>query len=194
MKTKIMKLAFALLVALALVAGSLPRSAQAAVKCVAYYTVQEGDTTPKISQTYGLKWREIADANDLERAWKPVAGTYLCIPEDNTSKNSTGSGLSTTTSVPSDGKASYTAQAAGRKITINTSNFSKKQVFYVKVRDADQKIGGWTKIGTLRLPKNTTKSQTFTLPDSLRNKMYLDVCLKNASTDELICRTILHTN
>jgi hypothetical protein len=194
MKTHYMKLAFAVLIALALVTGSLPRSANAATKCVEYYTVQEDDTTPKISQTFGLKWREIADANDLERAWKPVPDTYLCIPAaDGAAKRSSGGGLSTTTSVPSDSKASYSAEVVGRKVTINTSNFSKKQVFFVKVRDANQNIGGWLKVGTLRLPKNTAKTQTYPLPDGLRDKLYIDVCLKNASTDELICRKVLHT-
>jgi LysM repeat protein len=194
MKANYMKLTFALLIALAIVAGSLPRSARAAAKCTAYYTVQEGDTTPRISQTFGLKWREIADANDLERAWKPVPGTYLCIPaEESTTSGSSGSGLSTTSTVPSDNRASYSAEVAGRKVAISGSNFTKKQVFFVKVRDADQNVGGWLKVGTFRIPKSTTKTQTYQLPDALRDKLYIDVCLKNASTDELICRTVLHT-
>ena len=194
MKTQYLKIAFALTIALALAVGAFPQIAQAAVKCVAYYTVQEGDTTPKISHTFGLKWREIADANKLDRAWKPVEGTYLCIPEGGSSKTSSkSSGLSTTTTVPSDNKASFSAQVGGRKVTVNLSNFTKKQVFFVKVRDANQNVGGWTKVGTFRLPKNTTGSKTYQLPDSLRNKLYIDVCIKNASTDELICRTVLNT-
>lgn len=195
MKTHYLKFVFALMITFALVGGSFPQNALAATKCVAYYTVTEGDTTPKISHTFGLKWREIADANKLERAWKPVAGTYLCIPtEGSTKKSSSGSGLSTTTTVPSDSKASYSAQVAGRKVTVSASNFTKKQVFFVKVRDGSQKIGGWTKIGTFRIPKKTTKSQSYQLPDDLRSKVYIDVCLKNANTDELICRTVLNTN
>lgn len=194
MKNRYLKIAFALFFALALVVGAFPQDAQAAVKCVAYYTVQEGDTTPKISHTFKLKWREIADANDLERAWKPVSGTYLCIPEGGSSETgSKSSGLSTTTKVPSDSKASFTAQVGGRRVTVNLSDFTKKQVFFVKVRDAAQNVGGWTKIGTFRIPKSTTSSKVFQLPDSLRSKLYIDVCLKNASTDELICRTVLNT-
>ena len=194
MKTHTLKFVFALTIALALVAGAFPQNAQAVVKCVAYYTVQEGDTTPKISKTFGLKWREIADANKLERAWKPVEGTYLCIPEGGSSKTSSkSSGISTTTTVPSDSKASFTSQVGNRKVTVNLSSFTKKQVFFVKVRDASQNFGGWTKIGTFRVPKNTTASKSYQLPDALRNKLYIDVCLKNASTDELICRTVLNT-
>ncbi len=194
MKTHTIKFVFALTIALALVAGAFPQNAQAAVKCVSYYTVQKGDTTPKISHTYGLKWREIADANKLERAWKPVAGTYLCIPDGATVKEgSSGSGISTTTTVPSDKKASFSAQVGNRKVTVNLSSFTKKQVFFVKVRDAAQNFGGWTKIGTFRVPKSTTASKSYQLPDALRNKLYIDVCLKNASTDELICRTVLNT-
>lgn len=193
MRPHFVKTGFALLLALALVAGSFPHNALAATKCVAYYTVQEGDTTPKISKTFGLKWRKIAKANDLQLAWKPVPGTYLCIPaEESTASKTSGSGLSTTTSVPSDSNASFSAQAIGNKITITGAGFKNKQVFNVKVRDAKKNVGGWVKVGLFKIPKNTTKTQSYPLPDALRNDLYLDICLKNASTDELICRTVLH--
>jgi hypothetical protein len=193
-KPHFVKTGFALLLALALVASSFPTYVLAATKCVAYYTVKEGDTTPKISKTFGLKWREIANANDLELAWKPVPGTYLCIPaEGSTTGGTSGSGLSTTTSVPSDSKASFSAQAAGNKITITGAGFKNKQVFNVKVRDADRNAGGWVKVGLFKIPKNTTKTQSYPLPDELRDDLYLYICLKNASTDELICRKVLHT-
>jgi len=192
-RSHFVKTGFALLLALALVSTSFPANALAATKCVAYYTVQEGDTTPKISKTFGLKWREIANANDLELAWKPVPGTYLCIPaESSTTGGTSGSGISATTSVPSDSKASFSAQAAGNKITITGAGFKNKQVFNVKVRDADQNAGGWVKVGLFKIPKNSTKTQSYPLPDELRDDLYLDICLKNASTDELICRTVLH--
>jgi LysM repeat protein len=181
------------LIALALLAGSFPANALATTKCVAYYTVQEGDNTPKISKTFGLKWRQIAKANDLELAWKPVPGTYLCIPaEGSTASGTSGSGLSTTTSVPSDSNASFSAQAVGNKITINAAGFKNKQVFIVKVRNAHQNAGGWLKVGLFKIPKKTAKTESYSLPQSLRDNLYLDICLKNASTDELICRTVLH--
>lgn len=194
MNTHPVKLAFAFLVAIALIAGSFPQTAQAATVCASYYTVQEGDTTPKISHTFGLKWREIADANDLDKVWKPVAGTSLCIPAEGsaTTTGTSGSGITTTTSVPSDSKASYSAQAVGKNVNITGSNFTKKESFFVKVRDASQNVGGWIKIGNFKIPKNTTKTQSFQLPDSLRSKLYLDVCLKNAMTDEVLCRTVQH--
>jgi LysM repeat protein len=193
-KPSFWKTGFAILIALALIAGTLPLSASAATKCVAYYTVQEGDTTPKISKTFGLKWREIAKANDLELAWKPVPGTNLCIPAEGSATSGTsGSGISTTTSVPSDSNASFSAQAAGNKITITGAGFKNKQVFNVKVRDAGQNSGGWVKVGLFKIPKNTTKTQSYVLPDALRDDLYLQICLKNASTDELICRKVLHT-
>jgi len=191
--TNFLKAVFAILIALALVAGTLPISALAATRCVAYYTVQEGDTTPKISKTFGLKWREIANANDLELAWKPVPGTNLCIPaEGSATGGKSGSGLSTTTTVPSDSNASFSAQAIGNKITITAAGFKNKQVFNIKVRDADQNAGGWVKLGLFKIPKKTTKTQSYPIPSALRDNLYLDICLKNASTDELICRTVLH--
>lgn len=193
MSPRFVKTGFALLLALALVAASFPTNVLAAAKCVAYYTVKEGDTTPKISKTFGLKWREIAKANDLELTWKPVPGTYLCIPaEGSITRGTSGSGISTTTSVPSDRNASFSAQAAGNKITITGAGFKSKQVFNVKVRDADQNAGGWVKLGLFKISKKTTKSQSYPIPDGLRDDLYLDVCLKNTTTDELICRTVLH--
>jgi len=192
-KPHFVKTGFALLLALALVSASFPANVLAATKCIAYYTVQEGDTTPKISKTFGLKWREIANANDLELAWKPVPGTYLCIPaESSTAGGTSGSGLSATTSVPSDSNASFSAQVIGNKITITGAGFKNKQVFNLKVRDADQNTGGWVKLGLFKIPKKTTKIQSYPLPSALRDNLYLDICLKNASTDELICRTVLH--
>lgn len=194
MKIHYLKLAVASFIVLALVAAALPHAALAATTCSSYYTVVEGDTTPKISHTFGYKWRDIADANDLDRAWKPVAGTQLCLPAGSTKvKSSSKAGVTTDTSVPSDSKASFSAQVNRKQVTITASDFTKKQVFFVKIRDANERTGGWTKIGNFKIPKNSAKTQTYQLPQGFRDTAYIDVCLKNASTDELICRTVLNT-
>jgi len=202
MKTRYLKIALFVLITMAFVAGALPQKAVAA-QCVDYYTVREGDTTPKISQTYGLKWREIADPNGLPRYWKPVEGTELCIPPggDTSSSSSTtttsssttsSTTLSSGTSVPGYTNAIFTAGVVGNKVTVNGSNFPKKASFFVKVRDGNARIGGWEKLGTFNIPKKTNKQQTYTLPKDLKGSIYIDVCLKNASTDELVCRKVLH--
>ncbi len=195
MKSKYLTIVMAVLLTLAFVAGAFPHNASAAVKCVAYYTVKEGDTTPKISHVHGLKWRDIADANDLERAWKPEEGVRLCIPAGgsvSTSTDEESTGLTTTTSVPSDSRGKFTAEVYGNRIYITTTNFANRRAYYLKVRDAEESIGGWEKLGSFKASKNTTETRLYTLPKDLRDAFYLDVCLKNATTDDLVCNTVLH--
>ena len=192
MISKLGKIGLVALFVFVLLAGSAPQNASAATTCRTYYIVQDGDTTPKISHTFDLKWREIADANELPYTWKPVAGTKLCIPGEESSDNSSSVSSSPSTSIPEDNKANYSAKVVGKNVYITMSNFSKKQAYYVKVRDGTSWIGGWEKIGTVKVPKKTTVSKRFTLPQDLKGAIYIDVCLKNATTDSLVCRTVLH--
>jgi LysM repeat protein len=191
MFSKLGKIWLVVLFVFVLIAGNTPQNASAATTCRTYYVVQEGDTTPKISHTFDLKWREIADANDLPYTWKPVTGTKLCIPGDESSSSSSSSS-STSTSFPEDSKASYTAKVVGKNVYITLSNFSKKQAYYVKVRDGTSWIGGWNKIGTVKVPKKTSVTKRYTLPEDLKGAIYIDVCVKNATTDSLVCRTVMH--
>lgn len=155
--------------------------AQAKVKCVAYYTVKEGDTTPKIAHTFGLKWGEIANANDLEYPYKLKPGLRLCIPEEGSVEKS----KSTT-------KGTVTVTSRGNLITITASGFSKKGSYYVKVRDVSTEVGGWHKLGKLSVPKKSSVTGYYVLPKQLKGSIYLQVCLKEGTTDEKICRVVLH--
>ena len=192
MFSKLGKIGLVVLFVFVLIAGSFPQNASAATTCRTYYVVQDGDTTPKLSHTFDLKWREIADANELPYTWKPVAGTKLCIPGEESSDSSSSVSSSPSTSIPEDSNASYSAKVVGKNVYITMSNYSKKQAYYVKVRDGTAWIGGWEKIGTVKVPKKTTVSKRFTLPQDLKGAIYIDVCLKNATTDSLVCRTVLH--
>jgi len=181
MKTDLLRkfahLAVSALLVAAMLAAFLPQPVQAAT-CARYYTVKEGDTTPKIAHTFDMKWGRIADANDLEYPYKLKVGQILCIPGEATTD--TGENIS------------YTVTARGTAITVKVTNPPTKRAYYVKVRDVTAGAGSWYKLGSFKVKKNATNSQVFSVPKDLRSKLYLQVCLKNASTNELTCRTVLH--
>lgn len=184
------RILFSVLLTLAVLAASLPQPALAAplaaTTCVTYHTVKSTDTAPRIAHTYGLKWREIAKANDLEYPYKLEEGQRLCIPPEGTSTSTT------TTSYTITGKTKVSVTIVGRRVFVTASDFAVRSTFQVKVREATASIGGWHKIGPLRLNKNTTLTSVYTLPDELRSTPLISVCLKNMTTDELICRNAPH--
>ena len=159
---------------LAVLAAVLPQSVLAKTPCDYYYKVKEGDTTPQIAHTFGLKWKEIALANNIKDPSKLKVGQILCIPpKDFTTENTI-------------------VTVIGKRIQITASGFLEKNVFYVKVRDGSVGVGGWYKIGTFKINKNKKVTETYSLPNELSRALYITVCLKNATTDELICRTVVH--
>lgn len=194
MKTKqlnITILAISIFAAIALLMAFLPQPAQAAT-CVAYYVVKEGDTTPYIAHTFGLKWGEIADANDLEAGDKLVVGTRLCIPPtDSGTSPATGGG--TSTYLPeTDSKARFSVTISGNKMFLNLSKFSINHVYLVKVRDAQVGVGGWEKLEKIKIKKTTTYNLVINVPKDLRDTLFLSVCLKDQTSDELVCRTAIN--
>lgn len=168
---------FALVSILAPLAFAAP--AQAAVVCRAYHTVVEGDRTPTIAHTYGLRWREIAKANNLEDMEKLIVGTVLCIPSDDAITNQ------------NKPKTTLIAYTVNHRLTLTASGGDHKYVYIVKVRDLTSGVGSWEKIGRLKVNKKSTATASFTIPDKFKSAIYLEVCLKNQTTDEKICRTVL---
>jgi len=169
------KTVLSILLALAVVMVSIPKPAHAAQTCVAWYTVREGDTTPRIAHTFGLRWRKIAQANDLEYPYR-----LKCIPPEDF------------TPAKKKTKETVSVSVVNNLISVSASGFAKKAAFYVKVRDITSTVGGWHKIGQLKVKRKTAKTGYYILPKELRGSIYLQVCLKNATTDEKICRTVLH--
>jgi LysM repeat protein len=168
-----------LALALAVLAASLPQPVQAAtdtVACDTYYTVKAGDTTGSIAQHFGLKWKEIADANNLKYPYKLKVGQKLCIPAQNTTNE----------------KITLSVVVRGGSVIIKASKASTKSVFNIKVRAGNASVGGWYKIGSLKVPKTTAVTGVYSLPKDLLKISPITVCLKNASTDQLICRTVVH--
>jgi LysM repeat protein len=190
MKHKIHKFwgikAIRLLIVAALLAALLPfavqpQSAQAAT-CGVYHIVKAGDTTVKIAQSYDIKWKEIARANSLKAPYRLTVGQQLCIP------------IEAPVNVAAENAADIkmTASVVGNTIQVSVRGLSARQAYNVKVRDADLSIGGWHKVGVLKAKRTDTFSGTYILPRDLRSTIYLQVCLKNATNDDLACRTVVH--
>lgn len=200
------KLIFGLLMALALVAATFPQPAFAqAVTCRTYYIVKEGDTTPYIAHTFGLKWIQIAAANKLEKGEKPAVGARLCIPPEDFKADTTGGTRNTRDddddrpsnrrrNVPeSDPRAQISASASGGRIHITLARFEEDHEYRVKVRDASVGVGGWKTLGRITVDDDDRQTYSYDIPDELEDVLYLSVCLKDQRTDELICRVVLNT-
>ncbi len=169
--------------ALAVLAAAWPQPVQAAVSCRAYYTVRVGDTTPRIAHTYHLKWREIATANGLKTTDRLTVGQQLCIPaeeETTTAKKST--------TPATDKKARIVVSIAGKRISLSLSDFTQEHTYLVKVRDNRVGIGGWYKLKVVVVDEDTDLTLRFPVPEDLRRVLYLQVCLKDQFTNQLICR------
>jgi LysM repeat protein len=190
------KFAISVGLCLAMLAAILPQSAQAAT-CRAYYTVRDGDTTPYISQTFNLKWRDIANANDMAPSDKIKVGQRLCIPPESAStkeeSTTTTGGNKTKVRVPdTDSKAVVLVSIAGGRIGLTTKSFSVNHTYLVKARDATTGIGGWYKIEVINVKKSKTQNFNFNVPKDLRSSTTVSVCLKDLYTDELICRASIN--
>ena len=170
------------LIIIAVVATALPQDAQATVKCVAYYTVKEGDGTRYIAQTFGIKWGDIAKANKLKDDYKLKPGKRLCIP-DQTSIDKL--------RLPKQ-KGNLSVNIVGDLITVTASSFPKKNVFVVKVRDGYAYSGGWHRLGRLKATKKDSTTKLFEVPKELNDSLHIQVCMKSHTTDELICRMVFH--
>ncbi len=169
------RITLSVLLVLVLAAAALPQSAQAA-SCKAYHTVQKGDKTGTIARMYGVKWIEIAAANDLERPTKLVVGDQLCIPFKHSVSLKNNVAVSNVNNV----------------IKITASDFNETGKYYVRVRDISSGAGKWYKIGTFKALRNKTNQAKYLLPKELKSSIYFQVCLKNSTSDEVICKNVRH--
>lgn len=163
------------LMILGVVLAALPQPAQAA-SCQAYHTVKKGDKTGTIANTYGVKWVEIAAANNLQKPYQLVEGQHLCIP------------FRLSVSL----KNKLAVQSINNLIKITTSNFQNGGNYYVKVRDVTSGAGEWFKIGKMRVSTSQKVTSRFILPGDLKSAIYLQVCLKNGTNNDLFCQTVRH--
>jgi LysM repeat protein len=173
-------LVLSLALAVAILAAALPQPVQAATQatCDKTHVVKEGETTGQIARRYDLKWNEIAKANDLDYPYELEEGQRLCIPGDEEED--------TTSSF------TFTVETVGGRAFITVNKLSNRTAFMVKAKETGFGVGGWKKLGTLKAGKNEKVSKVFSLPDSLKTPLYVDICLKNVTTDELTCRSTIN--
>lgn len=169
-----------------LVAAAFPQPSFAAT-CVTYYTIKPGDTTVKIARTFGLKWKQIAIANNITQWEKLEIGKTLCIPPKESPTEVPRPG--TTAVTP---RTKMTASLSGDRLRVTLGGLSLKGVYTVKVRESTVSAGGWYKIGRLKIDKNETVIGFYQLPRELVDDPSVRVCLKNGTTDEVICQNVFN--
>ena len=81
---------------------------------------------------------------------------------------------------------------AGDRIFVDASNFDQKSFVKVRVRNPDRIAGGWFVVGTLRIPAKRSVRGVFDLPKELEHLLYVNVCLKDQTTDETYCDIVVN--
>ena len=168
--------------------GSLDRVAVAQT-CTVNHSVASGETLSSIAVKYDVDWTVIATANNLKEPYAIFVGQSLCIPGSTTSTSTTG-----TTTTSTSKKPTFTFSMEGNRLYLETSNFTKKGAWYVKIGSGPYRVAELTKIGLHMVRKDTTTSSSFRVSKKFQDARYLTLCLKNARTDELRCSTILNPN
>lgn len=190
MKTELKKnqglwmLALSITLVLAIVAGGFPVRVQAAenqATCASRYTVVSGDTLSAIADKYKVTWQELATANNLKDPYPLYVGQSLCIPASTTSSSSS------TTSTASTTSSRFTITRDGNYLTIKVNNLPKNTVYYVKADDGKDRVFRWTKIGLVRMGKNTAVTTTLKLPRGIRDTEIFNICLKNGTSNAVYC-------
>jgi hypothetical protein len=170
--TRVVMLSFLLI--FALLAATAPTQALAATQCVSYHTFRAGERTGAIAHSYGLSWTEIAKANNLGIGERPSRGDRLCIPAAKTSTSGSSN-------------FNLTATGSGNVFRLGSTGSKSSAVWIVKARENG---GSWYRLGRWRVGKGENTTMSFGVPNDLRGKSPLQVCFKNATTDEAICRTV----
>jgi LysM repeat protein len=153
---------------------------KATTACDTRYTVKAGDTKTSISRRFDVDWEDIADASNIDASDRIREGQRLCIPEkgDEDQPNP---------------DVRLRVSATHTRLTLTVSGLDdEKAIFIVRARDANVGIGGFFKLGRMRVEEHETTKQTFAIPTELMKILNLRVCIKNASTDEMRCQTVLH--
>lgn len=178
---------------LAFLAASLPQPALAAqVNCAKKYTVVSGDTLSKIAFDNNITVQELATANDLKDPYTLFIGQELCIPGTTTTTTTGTTTTGTTSTTTSNSKDPNMALAVeANTLTITTANFPTQSNFYIKAGEGRYKTQSWYKLGRLHTKKTGAVIASYKLPKQLRNVRYLNVCVKNAISDAVLCRQLV---
>ena len=185
-------LGFSALLVLAILTMALPQAGRAQDTCRTFHLVREDDTKPSIAHTYGLKWKRIAAANDLSVEANPTVGSQLCIPEADSDDEDTGQPKTLVDEPEGERNAVIEISITGGRIRLHTDNFNDDHVYLVKARDVDQGISGWYRLGVISVQEDESETFSFDVPQDLRGEPILSVCLKDQTTDELVCRSTVN--
>ena len=161
------------LLVLSLLAAALPQTALAASStenCSETYTVKAGETIYRVARSHSVTVNRLAKANKLESPYSLTTGQQLCIPV--TAETST--------------KISWTPTLTASQVKLEGTGFKKNAPYVLRLRETDKST--WYNLGKFATDKNGEVSETFKLPKDLLGKQFLNVCLKNAVTDVLICK------
>jgi LysM repeat protein len=173
--------AASLLLILAFLAGALPiRTFAAAAKCQETYIVKSSDTFRKIANAFDVRWEELAAANKMDGSYALFVGQKLCIPDSKKSVDNR--------KAPDTKPGNFSASIQGNNLRIETTNFPKKNSFVVKIDNAGKAGYEWIKHSILRTKKDSSGTYVLGLTGKQRDWTSINVCLKNLTTDVLICR------
>lgn len=190
---KLTHIVIATLLAFTFMAAPLSSPGQVAVaqSCAINHSVASGETLSSIAVKYNVEWTAIATANNLKEPYAIYVGQSLCIPASATTTTST-SGSTATTSTSKNPAVRFSIQ--GNRLYLETSNFTKKSSWYVKIGSGPYRVAELTKIGLHLVRKDTTTSSSFRVAKKYQYARYLTLCLKNVRTDEVRCSTILNSS
>ena len=174
---------------LALIAVSLPlqsvSASGVAQTCSTFHTVSSGETLSSIALKYNTSVEEIASANSLKEPYTIVVGQRLCIPAGAVSATPTATKDETLSSNSPDFVVSTGPYS--NWISVKTGRFDSKTPYYVRVFVTGDP-GSSKKLGTMRTDKNGAATRNFKLPKQFRNVDSLTYCMKNAFSDEVMCK------
>lgn len=165
-----------ILLLLAFLAAALPRPASAApdrAACSKMHVVKDGENIRRIAKAYGIPVARLAKANGLVRPYHVSTGVTLCIPER---------------PVFSD-KAKISISIEDNTIQVAGEGFKKFSPFNVKARETDS--SSWIFLGKAASGKDGKLKAKISLPKELSGKPFVFVCLKDAVTDALFCKSVL---
>jgi LysM repeat protein len=188
---KIKHIVIVTLVMLAILAAPLTSPVKVAVAqdCAVRHTVAAGETLSSIALKYDVEWTAIATANSLKEPYAIFVGQVLCIPASATTTTTTGTTTTSTTKKPT-----FTVSVAGTRLYVETSNFTKKAVYFVKIGSGPARVAEYVKLGRLLVRKDTTATASYRIIKKYQDASILTVCLKNVRSDELQCKTIFNPN
>ncbi|HEX7976479.1 MAG TPA: LysM peptidoglycan-binding domain-containing protein [Anaerolineales bacterium] len=198
--SSILHIAVSAMFALALLAAALPQTAQAASACAKNYTVVAGDNLSGIAFANNTTVLDLANANNLKDPYVLTIGQTLCIPgsastnnTSNTSSTSSSASSSSSTSAITTTNTSAPVLIVTRTtqgFTLQAKNFAAKSSYIVKVGEGRYGITDWIRLSRLRTTKDGTYEKSYRLDREMRAVSVLTVCVKNATSDQTLCRTV----